>query len=121
MKDNLKVYKVLSYIGILWIVGLLVPEKDNKSVKFHVGQGMLVTILWVVISVINDIFVAQMFFVNNFSYWNFGENIVTTMLGGTLMWMLSLIPIVFSILGIVNALKDEDKELPLIGKFAFYK
>ena len=54
-KDSTKVYKILSYIGILWIVGLFVQEKDDESVKFHVGQGMLVTIVAIVISLINDL------------------------------------------------------------------
>ena len=52
-EKNVKLYSILAYIGILWIVGLLVKEKDNKTVKFHVGQGMLLTILSIAISVIN--------------------------------------------------------------------
>ena len=58
-KDSTKVYKILSYIGILWIVGLFVKEKDDESVKFHVGQGMLVTITAIVISLINDLVISQ--------------------------------------------------------------
>ena len=36
--ENIKIYKVLSYIGILWLIGLLVDEKNDEKLKFHVGQ-----------------------------------------------------------------------------------
>ena len=37
--DN-KVYNVLSYIGPLFIVGLLLKPK-NVSVRFHANQGLV--------------------------------------------------------------------------------
>ena len=42
--ENIKLYKILSYIGLLFIVALVVPEKDDPSLKFHCGQGMILTI-----------------------------------------------------------------------------
>ena len=33
-KTDIRVYNVLSYIAILWLVGLLGPDKDNKKVRF---------------------------------------------------------------------------------------
>lgn len=120
-KDSTKVYKILSYIGILWIVGLFVQEKDDESVKFHVGQGMLVTIVAIVISLINDLVISQIFITTKYHYFGFRMYQMTSFFGSVIMWMLSLIPIALAIIGIVNAAKDKDEELPIIGKYAFYK
>ena len=35
-------YCVLSYIYILWIIGF-VSDKNNKIVKFHVNQGIILS------------------------------------------------------------------------------
>ena len=40
--SNQILYCVLSYIYVLWIVGLL-AEKDNPTVKFHVNQGIILS------------------------------------------------------------------------------
>lgn len=120
-KDNTMVYKILAYIGILWIIGLFVPEREDKSVKFHVGQGMLITIVLVVVSLINDLVISQIFAITKYNYWGFKEYQMTSSFGNVIMWMLSLIPIALSIIGIINAIKNKDEELPLIGKYAFYK
>ena len=37
--DNTRVYSVLAYIGILWLVGLL-ADRHNPRVAFHVNQGL---------------------------------------------------------------------------------
>ena len=39
---NAKLYGILAYIGILWLVGMFVqPEKDDPFVRFHVNQGIV--------------------------------------------------------------------------------
>ena len=42
--NNTKLFSILAYIGILWLIGLLC-DKDNETVKFHVNQGIWLTIL----------------------------------------------------------------------------
>lgn len=116
---NVKLYSVFAYIGILWIVGLLVKEKDNKTVKFHVGQGMLVTLLNVVISVINNAIISNIFVTTEYIFGVAYKSV--SGLGLAIEGVLSLIPLVLMIIGIVNAAKDKEEELPVIGKFAFYK
>lgn len=117
---DVKVYNILSYIAILWLVGLLGSDKDNKKVRFHVGQGILVTLLWAIVSTINDVLVANIF---RSTYTVLGVTYTTGIsgLGYTIMVVLSLIPVVFSIIGIINACNDNENELPIIGKYAFYK
>ncbi len=117
--SNVKLYSILSYIGILWIVGLLVKEKSDKTVRFHVGQGMLLTLLNIVIGVINRAIIGNIFSVTEYVL---GVPYRTVSgLGLAIEFILSLIPFVLMIIGIVNASKCKEEELPVIGKFAFYK
>lgn len=118
---NTKLYKILSYIGILWLVGLIVPDvKDNKSVKFHVGQGMLLTIAGVglnmivgILNVIVSIFVALIDV--------YALSILVSAFFGILYGAVSIGTLVLMIMGIMNANNGKDEPLPVIGKFAFYK
>lgn len=119
--SNTKVYTILSYIGILWLVGLLVQERNDKSVRFHVGQGILITIISLIINLINDIIVANVFVTTKFGYWGMAQYTTTSVLGNIIMFSLWVIPIALSIIGIINAAQGNDKELPIVGKFAFYK
>lgn len=119
-KTDVKVYNVLSYISILWLVGLLGPDKDNKKVRFHVGQGILVTLLGAVVTVINTVIVANLFR-NTYTVAGITYTTGISSLGDTVMGLLSLIPVVFSIIGIINACNDHEYELPIIGKYTFYK
>ena len=127
--DTTKVYRVLSYLGILWLVGMLSKEKNDKSVKFHVGQGMLVTILavalQVVASIINNAVIANIFR-TEITYWGIKTGVYTVSgFGATLITIINLvvwgIVLTFEIIGITNAVKNRDKKLPVIGKVAFYK
>ena len=118
IKDT-KLFNILSYLGILWIVGMLSDHKDDKDVKFHIGQGMLVTILYVAVGIINNLIIANIF-VTKVTYWYYTYK-VTSGLGYFIMWLLWLVPGALSIIGIINAAKGETKELPVIGKYSFYK
>ena len=83
---------VLSYIGILVLIPLL-AKKDSKFAQFHAKQGLVIFIGEVIISVIGVIpFI------------------------GWLIWFVGWIfLVVISIMGIVNALKGQAKELPVVG------
>ncbi|HOP65599.1 MAG TPA: hypothetical protein PLX66_01040 [Bacilli bacterium] len=116
---NTKIFNVLSYLGILWIVGMLSDHKDDKDVKFHIGQGMLVTIVYFAVALVNNLIIANVF-VTKVDYWYYTYK-TTSSLGIFLMWILWLVPTVLSIIGIINAARGEEKELPVIGKYAFYK
>lgn len=119
-KTDIRVYNVLSYIAILWLVGLLGPDKDNKKVRFHVGQGILVTLLWLVVIIINNLFVANLFR-STYVVWGITYTTGISGLGYTIMGLFSMVPLAFSIIGIINALNENENELPIIGKYAFYK
>ncbi|MBQ4271012.1 MAG: hypothetical protein II718_04250 [Clostridiales bacterium] len=91
---NDKVFAILAYIGILWLVGLLVaPEKDHAFVKNHVNNGILLSIAGIVTSII----------------------CVIPILGWILGILLGLAILVFWIMALVAAIKGEMHTLPIIG------
>lgn len=91
---------VLCYLGILWIVPLLTDHKNNPFVKFHINQGILLTILWVAILIIGYI----------------------PYIGGVISWIGGIAVFVLAIIGIINSVNMEQKPLPLIGTlFTVYK
>ena len=93
MENNNKLYNILSYLGILWLVGLI-AAKDEPDVRFHVNQGIVLTIGWFVAALLSFILIG---------------------------FLLDVVLTVFAIMGIINAAKGEQKELPLIGKIKILK
>ena len=87
--SDTKIFNILSYIGPLWLVGIFSEkknEKDEKDVNFHIGQGILVTILYAVIYIINNLFVAKIFTKEVEVFW-YKERVISDF-GHTLMWLL---------------------------------
>lgn len=103
-----KVISILDYIGILWILGLLV-EKDNPDVKFHTNQGLVLFLLDVVVGVVNAVFGFLSFI-----------PVVGTLLS-IVGWALGVACFVLMILGIVNAAQGQRKPLPVIGGITLLK
>jgi uncharacterized membrane protein len=50
--NNELIYGILCYLGILWIVSLL-ANKKNEFFRLHLGQGLVVLILEVVLVVLS--------------------------------------------------------------------
>ena len=104
-------FTVLCYLGILWLIGMLVePQKNDPDVKFHVGQGIILTIFevggYTILSILSVIF----------RYIPFGG--IFLIIVGLLYLALSVICVVCMIMGIINAVQNNKKELPIIGQFA---
>lgn len=122
--DNNKVYKILAYIGVLWLVGLLSSSaKQDAKVRFHVGQGIITTIcigiLYVIVAVINNLVIANIF---TSTIWGVSyTNSTGLAIMGFLNTAVFAIAAMYEIMGIVHAVKDEEKELPIIGSHAFYR
>ena len=77
---------------IIFFVPLLTDAKDDPFVKFHVKQGLVLTICWVILSIVG-VFV-----------W--------------FVWILGLGMFVLWILGVMNASSGKKVPLPIIGQFA---
>ena len=86
---------VLAYLGILIIIPFLMA-KDDPFVKFHIKQGLLLVIVEVAIWIIGS------------TMWQLW----------TILSLINLAAIVFSIIGIVNVIQGKQKELPLIGSLS---
>ncbi|MGE5392334.1 MAG: DUF4870 domain-containing protein [Candidatus Saccharibacteria bacterium] len=99
--SNQMVMAILAYLGILILIPLLVA-KDNQFVKFHIKQGLVLVIIWV-------------------AYW-----FLTAVFGAIHLWVLNMFvyPIVglgtliLAIIGIINAVNGQQKELPVVGSLA---
>lgn len=99
MEDsNDKVFGILSYFGILWLIGLLAGK--TEFAKFHANQGLVLFIAGLIIGAVSAIPILGWF--------------IVAPLG-------SIATLVLAIMGIVNAAKGEMKPLPVIGKFQIIK
>lgn len=95
--DNQTSMGILAYIGILVIIPIL-TEKENKFVKFHVKQGLVLSAIEIV------------------------AYIITSMLSmlAPFMMIVQLGALAFSIIGIMNVVNVKEVELPIIGQFSKY-
>ena len=88
---------VLAYIGILVLIPFFMA-KDDPFVKFHIKQGLVLLAIEIIIIILGSMF------------WRF--------------WMLAqflnLAVLILSIIGIVNGVQKQQKELPLVGQFSKY-
>lgn len=94
-----KVMAVLSYLGCLMLIPLFAGRK-NKFSKFHLNQGLALFVTNVLLSVIVN---------------------CIPKIGSILAIFVSIIMLIFEIIGIVNAATGKVKELPLIGKIKIVK
>lgn len=81
---------------ILFFIPLLTEAKKDPFVKYHIKQGLLLFIGWILIYIIGMILP-----------WQLG--MITTLLDVGLF--------VLMVIGIMSAAKGEQKPLPVIGKF----
>lgn len=100
------VINVLAYLGILFFLPLVV-NPESKSGRFHANQGLILLIVSIVgsiaLSIITTIFMA-------ISIWlAFIPTLLSSVFG---LGILALV-----IIGMINAGKNEEKPLPLIGNF----
>lgn len=104
--DNRKTYSYLSYIGILWLIGMFAaPEKEDPGVRFHVGQGILISIVMVAFNVFGGVI----------------RYFTPDGLWGLVNFCIWAAPLALAIIGLVNVNKGQQKPLPVIGGLAFYK
>jgi uncharacterized membrane protein len=104
--DNSQLCAILSYllIGIIWY---LIDEKMKKSdfAKFHVKQGVILLIFAIIWGIIISILAAF-------------ASIIPLFYLHPFIQLLNIVPLVFVIIGIINALNNKKNELPIIGEYA---
>ncbi len=86
----------LSYLGILWLVPML-ANKENAFCKFHVKQGIVLTIFWFAVGIVGAIPVIGWFLI---------------------LPVGSLFAFVMAIIGIIQAAGGKYWKMPLLGGLA---
>lgn len=107
MDSNDKVFGILSYIGILWIVGLAAGK--TPFAKFHANQGLVLFLAEIVIGIAGGI-LSVIPFIGFIGF-----------IGAIVSGLGSLASLVLMILGIVNVAQGEMKPLPVIGGITIIK
>jgi uncharacterized membrane protein len=99
-----KLQAILAYIGFLVLIPLLTGETQKSSfVKFHVNQGLVLFIVEIICGVVGRLL----------------QEIPG--LGWIASAALGLATLTLSILGILSAINQETKPLPLIGGITVLK
>lgn len=88
---------ILSYIGPLVIIPFFVAKED-PFVKFHIKQGLVLFIASIIVWVLGSMF---------YGLW-------------MIFQIINLAILILAILGIVNVVRGEEKELPLVGQLSRY-
>lgn len=95
---NKKVTGILAYFGIIfWLIAFLAGDKEGA--KMHLNQGLVLFIISMIFGVVG----------------------IIPIVGTIISCVGSIAVLVFMIMGIVSACKDDDKPLPLIGKIQLLK
>ena len=100
-----KVMALLAYLSWLILIPLF-AAKESKFARFHCNQGIVLAIAeivaWVLFGILSNIpYVGWIFAILN--------------------GLVSLVCFIFAVLGIMNAVNGQAKELPYIGKFRILK
>lgn len=95
-KKTTGIVAYITWIG--WIVAFLAGDKEGA--KFHLNQALVLWICNIVISILTQI-----------------PNVIVLAVAS----IISIFLFVCWILGLVNACKEQEKELPLIGKIKILK
>ena len=85
----------LSYVGILWLVPLL-AMRENAFCKFHVKQGIMLTILWA-------------------ASWIVVWIPVLGWIADAVVWVFV---VVMAVMGLVNSVSGKHWAMPILGKWA---
>ncbi len=93
ISQNRRLYSILAYIWILWIVGLICAP-DDPAVKRHVNQGLNLFLIWTIASILAHIPILDI-------------------IGG----ILYILAVVLMVVGIISAAKEDDKPLPILSIF----
>lgn len=100
--NNNKVFAILAYFGILFVVPLLAAPQ-SKFARYHANQGCVLFILAFAWAIVTRIL------------------LFIPVLGGIISALGSLVVIALFVIGIINAANGKAKELPVIGQFKLIK
>lgn len=122
-----KIFKILSYVFIFWVVGFISPYRNEKEVKFHVGQGLLLTfltaIMFIIVVATNKLLIENIFvdkiYIGGGATGKYVVNEMGMLISSILKFFVLGFYIIWDIIGLNNVLKGKDKYLPFIGRYSF--
>lgn len=109
MDSNDKVFGVLGYFGLLFLVPLLAGK--TEFTRFHANQGLVLFLAEVVLGIVVGIVSVILGFIP----------IIGAIIGGILSGALGIASVVLMVMGIVSAAQGEMKPLPIIGGIKIIK
>lgn len=118
-----KYLNILSYIGILFLIPLFCA-KGSKYTRFHVNQGIVLTIFSVAYSIVKAIVMAilKACLLGGYDYLYYFSPLSTVYsVINTILSLASLVFTALAIYGIYNTCTGKCKELPVIGKIRILK
>ncbi len=100
---NKKVTGIVSYIAIIgWIIAFVAGDKEGA--KFHLNQSLVIN----VVSLVNSYILS----------WILGY---IPFVGPIVSLVISILILVCWVLGLAYAIKEEEKEVPLLGSIKILK
>ena len=102
-----KVFGILAYLGILFLVPLL-AAKDSPFARYHANQGLVLFIVWIATAIVLGIL--------NVVLWMIHLGFIATILSLVYLGFL-----VLAVLGIINAAAGKCVPLPVIGGITLIK
>ncbi|MHC1695138.1 MAG: hypothetical protein AB9835_07680 [Eubacteriales bacterium] len=109
---NYKLYNVLSYIGILFVVGLIAAPNDPRC-KHHLNNGIMLALIWFIYGIVSSVVGAILGVIAIIPVLGW----IIASVGGTALFALFVIIIIANIKGIVDAATDKEEPLMIIGKY----
>lgn len=116
LEQNTKLLAGLGYLGILFIVPLIVAgqdqfKKDAGFLKYHANQGLVLFIAEIAFGIIVTMVNGMLFAALS----------PLLMLAGLLWMAVWVVGLIFLILGFINAINGVKKPLPIIGGITIIK
>ena len=106
---NNRMIAVLAYLGILVVV-LFLMEKKTEFVRYHMGQGITLLVLEIVYGIVHQFLTVAVLLISWRLYF------IVRILGYA-----ALVFPVLALIGIMNVVNGQEKELPVIGKIRLMK
>ena len=101
--SNATLFGVLAYIPPLFLIGLL-TSKNDEFIMFHVNQGIVLTLASIALGIVSGILGA-----------------IVSILGSIVSGIGGIAIFVLLVMGIINVVNKEMKELPVIGQIHLIK
>ncbi|MBE6610849.1 MAG: zinc-ribbon domain-containing protein [Ruminococcaceae bacterium] len=94
-----KLIAALAYLNLFYILLVFVAAPNSKYARFHANQGLALNVCMMLLALVN----------------------IIPILGWIVFGIASIVMLVFTIMGFVNALTGKAKEVPLVGGIKFFR